>query len=412
MQQRTSPAGFSLIELLVAMGIFSVIGVAIVSLLARASEFSRLGSSTTEVLDTLQSFTETFGADSAAIYTRAASARGAPNVRLWSDIVKCDVDGDGKPDTTVRRLMFVRMIQDEATSPTTRAAGTVVGAREFYDQSKDVQEAANGTLRATGGLQEVFWTAVPESKDDLSVMTLYRAVVSPIGVPGRTFFPNRTADDPAARGPQDRGPVDLADIKAVARPVLSGVLYFGVEFWARRTETWDTSIVPPKGPLAVWDSTRGIMQKAAGRSTEGFWYAKASGADSPSSLDDPTDDTFPRRMRVTLVAEESGQAARTGVLMGDITPDTSFVELSDTKFIPATDTTHRFVKIGSEWIEFQSVEDGGRLTGCKRGARGTTAQTHTQGERVHYGRTVVREISIATFRDAYRDELPSDGGRR
>jgi prepilin-type N-terminal cleavage/methylation domain-containing protein len=402
-------SGFSLIELMVAMSIFSVIGISIVTLLGRSTEFSRAGTSTTEVLDSLQSFTESFTADASTMYSRAGSDDGAPAVRLWSDVVRSDVTGDQKPDATIRRLMFVRMIPDEATAPLTRTAGATVGARESIDQSKDQEQAEKGQLRATCGVSEVFWTAVPEDKDDLAMMTLYRGVVSPIGHPETTLFPSKVAGDPTAKGPQDRGPVDLAEIRARARPVLSGVLYFGVEFWSRRTETWDLSIAPPKGPLEMWDSTRGIMRK--GKGLDGFWFAKPEGSLDRPTLQDPTDDTFPRRLRVTLVAEEAGQAARSGIVMGDLAADATFIELSDTKFIPGTDTTRRFVKIGDEWIEFANV-DGARITGCKRGVRGTPATSHPHGSRVHYGRTVVRDIGIATFRDAYRDELPAIGGRR
>lgn len=404
-----SARGFSLIELMVAMSIFSVIGIAIVTLLGRATEFSRTGSATTEVLDSLQSFTETFTADTATIYSQSGSDDGAPAVRFWSDVVRSEVDAEKKAYASIRRLMFVRMVPDEATSSATRLAGTVVGAKESLDQAKDVEQAEKGELRATAGVMEVFWTAVPESADDLAVMTLYRGVVSPVGQPEQTFFPSKVAGDPSARGPQERGPVTLKEIQARCRPVLSGVLYFGVEFWSRRTETWDPTIQPPKGPLQVWDSTRGILRK--GKGTDGFWFAKAEGSLDRPTLDDPTDDTFPRRMRVTFVAEESGQAARTGTLMAPLSADGTFIELSDTRFIPATDTTQRFVKIGDEWIQFTSA-DGPRLTGCKRGVRGTAPSAHEPGARVHYGRTVVRDIAIPTARDAYRDELPAIGGRR
>jgi hypothetical protein len=394
---------------MVAMSIFSVIGISIVTLLGKATEFSRSGSSTTEILDSLQSFTEAFSDDASTLYSRSGADDGQPAVRLWSDVVRSDVDGDQKADATVRRLAFVRMVPDEATSSATRAAGTSVGAKEFLDQSKDAEQAEKGLLRATSGLMEVFWAAVPETKDDLAVMTLYRGVVSPIGQQGRTFFPTKVVGDPSAKGPEDRGPVTLDEIRARCRPVLSGVLHFGVEFWSRRTETWDPSIAPPKGPLEVWDSTRGIMRK--GKGLDGFWFAKAEGTLERPTLEDPTDDTFPRRIRVTLVAEEAGQHARVGNVMGGLAADATFIEISDTSFIPATDTTQRYVKIGDEWIQFTSTESN-RLTGCKRGVRGTTATAHEHGARVHYGRTVIRDLTVATSRDAYRDELPNIGGRR
>jgi hypothetical protein len=289
------------------------------------------------------------------------------------------------------------------------------------DQQDDAAEGAAGKLRPTGGLMEVFWTAVPESNDDLAVMTLYRGVRSPIGTPPSvapgpggaapaglaagppSLLPVRAGTDAMAAGMAERGPLDLPEIRSVARPVLAGVLHFGVEFWGRKTETWDPGEPPPKGPLEGWDSTRGVLAK--GKGTEGFFLAR-----SADSLDDPGDDTYPRRLRVTLVVEEVGRNALTGRLFGELAADSKIVELYDARFLPATDTARRFVKIGAEWIEFETVE-GNRLQGCRRGARGTVAAAHSQGARVHHGRTIVKEYAVATFRDAYRDELPALTGR-
>lgn len=402
--------GFSLIELMVAMSIFSLVGIGIVTLLARASDFSRSGTSTTEILDSLQTFTDTFSKDAATIYSRADAEDGAPDVRFWTDVVRCDVDADQKPDATIRRLMLVRMIPDETASPVTRSAGSALNATKYVDQQADIEEAAAGKLRATGGLMEVFWTAAPASKDDLAVMTLYRGVRSPVGGAG-SLFPSKRASDPMAKGPEERGPVHADEIRRVARPVLGGVLYFGVECWSRHTTTWDPAMPAPRGPVAVWDSTRGILPRGDGKDGESFVFQTDYGSLGRPSLADPTDDTWPRRLRVTLVVEESGQAARTGILQDTLPPDGRTILVSDTRFIPGTDTTQRFVKIGAEWIQFESV-DGNRLTGCKRGVRGTLATAHEVGSRVHHGRTVVREIEIAAYRDVYTgNELTARTGR-
>lgn len=412
---RAARGGFSLLELLVAMSIFSVISVGIITLLARVSEFTQSGSSKTETLDALQTFTQSFARDVSGIQTMAESDAGAPTVRLYSDVAACDVNGDSKPDAPVRRLFFTKLIPDEASSPGTRTAGTALDAKAYTDQKDDAAEAEKGTLKATGGLMEVFWTAIPDDAADPAVCTLYRAYRSPIGGP-ESLMPDKPASDMGGGAPADRGPLNLSEVKPIASAVLPGVLHFGVEFWGRRTQSWDTATAPPKGPFVTWDSTRGIMPRGNVRAgmTDGFFYAKDGklpqdqGVDS---LNDPTDDTFPRRLRVTLVVEEVGTNRKVGNLAADLSADAKVLDLYDASFIPAVDTTAKFVKLGSEWIQFEAVS-GTQLTGLRRGQRGTTAQRHDMGRMVHYGRTVVREFSVPTFRDAYKDELPSITERR
>lgn len=403
-------AGYTLLELLLAMSLFSALGVGMISLLSRTSSFLTKGASDVETLDAIQTFTEAFESDISKLATQSASDQGVPDVRLYADVVPCKLDDEDElADGNITRLFFVRFLPNEATARLTRNAGTNVEAEAYLDQSGDLGESVEGKLKATGGLQEVFWTAVPEMHDDLAVMKLYRGFRSPIGGEG-SLLPRAWAGDRGAE-PGARGVQHKDEIVKVARPVLSGVLYFGVDFWSRKTRTWkgDTR-VSQGGPLRVWDSTRGIMPRGEGY--EGFYYSKAGEAlpDEPTSLQDPTDDTFPRRIRVTVVVEEVGRNASVGTMTGAITQDDRIIEVEDPAFIPLQDTNERFVKIGTEWISFESVE-GRTLNGCKRGRRGTTAQPHPAGSRVHHGRTVVREYDVATYRDAYADELPTITGR-
>jgi prepilin-type N-terminal cleavage/methylation domain-containing protein len=416
LRRARSVRGFSLLELLVAMSIFSVISVGIITLLARVSEFTQSGSSKTETLDALQTFTQSFARDISGIHAMAESDTGAPAVRLYSDVANCDVDGNGKPDAPVRRLMFTKLISEESSAPGTRSAGSSLDAKSYTDQKDDSAEAQKGTLRATGGLMEVFWTALPDDPADPAVCTLYRAYRSPIGGP-QSLMPDAPAPANGGGSAADRGPLTLAEVKPVATAVLPGVLHFGVEFWGRKTQTWDPMRAPPEGPLLTWDSTRGIMPRGNLRAgaTDGFFYAKdrnAPGSTGEDSLQDPTDDTFPRRLRVTLVVEEIGENRKVGNLAADLSADAKVLELYGTGFIPAVDTTQKFVKIGSEWIQFDEIDGGSRLTGLRRGQRGTVAQRHETGRMVHYGRTVVREFPVPTFRDAYKDELPAITERR
>ena len=159
--------------------------------------------------------------------------------------------------------------------------------------------------------------------------------------------------------------------------------------------------------MFTWDSSRGIQQKSSG--TDGFWLAKPVTVDG-SSLDDPTDDTFPRRIRVTLVVEQLGQNAKVSYLRDPLTVEAKHLTVEDTSFIPTVEGSERFVKVGSEWIQFASL-DRSTLRGCRRGARGTRAQAHALRSPVHHGRTVILEYKIPTYRDTYQDELPAYTGR-
>ena len=397
----TRRAGYSLTELLMAMGLFSLLGIGLVALLSRASDFLTTGQQGAATMDALQTFTESFSADVETLYTAADTNTGLPSVRMYSDHVECDVDGDEKADARIQRLFFTRLIPREATSAMTRSAGTVLGATAVLDQEGDATESEENKLAATGGLMEVLWAAVPDKSGDPAVMTLYRGYRSPIGGE-KSLFPTGAALDPAAL-PETKGATTKAQISTVARPVLSGVLHFGVQFWARKTTSWDEDTAPRNGgPLHTWDSTRGIMQSIGrGSPYEGFYLGLGE-----QSAADPTDDTYPRRVRVTLVVEQVGNSAAVGFLASDVTAEAKYIDLADTNFVPGADTMKRYVKIGAEWIQFTGMEDN-TLTGCVRGARGTTAAAHELGSIVHHGRTVVREYSIATFRDTYQDDLPA-----
>jgi len=402
----TRAGGYTLVELLLAMGLFSLLGVGMVALLSRASDLLTVGASSAETLDSLQTFSEAFGDDVATLYTMPDSETGRPDVRLYSDVVTCKLSDQKDERARIRRLFFVRLIPREGTAPMTRRAGASLEAKGVLDQQNDGAEVADGMLRATGGLMEVVWAAVPEDPQDLATMRLYRGYRSPIGGAG-SLLPTRVSTDPGATV-DERGPRDAAEIKDVAKPILSGVLHFDVAFWSRKTTTWEHD-TPARsgGALHTWDSSRGILGALPTRQKyDGFYFAKDA-----ESLADPTDDTFPRRVRVTLVVEQVGAKSEVGFLSADLDDSAKVVELESTAFVPATGTSTRYVKIGSEWIEFGGV-DGTALIGCRRGQRGTEALPHTAGSTVHHGRTVVREYGISTFRDTYADELGSSVGRR
>lgn len=406
MRSRTTrDAGFTLMELMLAMSLFSLLSVGLVTLLSRSTNLLSEGNSGVATLDSLQVFSEIIERDVTTLYTQRDADTGMPDVRLYCDFAESKYDAeDDKAVTPIQRLMFVRMIPNEATSPVTRQAGTAVGqaAQAYLDQKDDNIEALEGRLLPTGGQMEVFYTSIPDSTDDPAVMSLYRGIRAPIGGKG-SLLPTRRASDPSATV-DVRGPLHLPEVAKVADRVLTGVLYFGVEFWGRKTLSWDSSVRPPAGPSTTWDSSRGILP--GGKGSDSFHLAK-SGFGPDSSLNDPVDDVFPRRIRVTLVVEEVGPNASTGVLAEDLSAETKSVPLLSSQFVPVVEGARRYVKIGTEWIEFLGRSDN-TLTGCTRGARGTTAQAHPEGSVVHHGRTLVREFAVPTFRDSYQEDLSAN----
>jgi prepilin-type N-terminal cleavage/methylation domain-containing protein len=402
-------AGYTLIELLLAMSLFAALSTGLIALLARSSEFLTSGASQTETMDAIQTFAESFGADVSAMASRADSDKGMPEVRLYSDWADCDIDNDKKPDCKIPRLFFVRTIKNDVGKEAGQRSGLDVGKSKLYlDQGPlDAKKVADGTLRPSGGLMEVFWTALPSSKEDPSVMRIYRGFRAPPGGEG-SLLPRKSWRDPSASS-AEMGPISFTDVRMVARPVLEGVLYFGVDFWSRKTNTWDTAIRARNGgPIPTWDSTRGILLE--GDDLDEFVYSRRQGKQDTSSLEDPTDDTFPRKIRVTCVVEELGKNARVGYLDQDLPADAKSIAVSDTRFFPLTETTKRFVKIEGEWMEV-GLPNAGMMPVLKRGARGTVPATHKAGAKIHHGRTYMQEYDVATYRDTYRDELGTRVGR-
>jgi prepilin-type N-terminal cleavage/methylation domain-containing protein len=408
--KRPGSAGYTLIELLLAMALFAALSTGLIALLARSSEFLSSGASQTETMDSLQNFAERFSSDIATVASRPDCETGRPDVRLLCDWVESDQNGDKRPDLQIQRLFFVRVSPNDAGTDLGQLVGRTPGATGHVsgiDPAEELRLAKDGKLRSSGALMEVFWTSMPDPAAEVpdgAVMQIWRGSRAPPG--GKNpLIPSRSAREPQASA-AERGPVDAKDVRAVAQQVLNGVLYFGVDFWSRKTTSWDEKIrVKDGGPMSTWDSTRGILP--FGEDNLGtFYLSKRKTAADPGSLDDPTDDTFPRKIRVTCVVEELGRNARVGYLTEPMAADAKSIQVEDARFFPLSETSRRYVKIEGEWMEV-GLPDGRTIPVLHRGVRGTEATPHAAGARVHHGRSFVAEYDVAAFRDTYRDELPT-----
>lgn len=180
--------------------------------------------------------------------------------------------------------------------------------------------------------------------------------------------------------------------------ILSNVLYFGVKFWTQKTRTWEYEIDPSDpdsdGYEIGWDSTRGIPGSELGISGNLFGYRGSF------SLNDPTDDIFPEKVRITLVLLPRIDAFITRLGQA-LNPDTTGeIILESTKRLPRSGNT--YIRIQDEWIYYEGIKDEKTIIvpAGGRGRRGTTPASHPAGSEVAPGRTLEFTVSLPSYRIA------------
>lgn len=419
MTRAARPAGFTVLELLIAMALFSVLGLAVVALLGQGMTIFSEGTSDTSMQDRLQSVLPPIRADLAAMQPVSppevppppppegdlgdgAAAQAVvvpPDVRLRAGWLKLtDVPSEWPP---VYYVAFARTFAREAEDPILRQAGTSpvgpgIPARAYDPATVDSGSAAN--LLAPGGLQEVVWIAVyedpaldrrtgtpaPDSSWSRSVLTLYRLFRAPVGGE-KTLLDPKNFDS-------------LAEIRAAGRPMHDGVLHFGVTFRNVFARSWTDGVGTGRvedGQAyvgSVWDSTR-ALDKA-------FPLHRDAG-----SLGDVRDDVFPSwaRIDVTLAVEGPfGFGRGDTVLATPAGPDEKRLHLESVEPLLRPGQGVTWFKVGTEWVSttFENVDPADRVATVARKGRGTAAAEHPAGTPVYLGGTVSTDVPLV-FKDRY-----------
>ncbi len=400
--------GFTIIELLVAMGIMTMLGTMLVIMLRAGIGAWRAGEARREIYEEADVILTMLREDLRTIATRdeAVPGRNIVAVKMISDY-----DRYGR-----QRLILVRSVKGESENPLTGYAGAETGADRAYDQVDDIDEASEGRLRALGGLQEVAWYMDPAGGD-----TLRRAVRSPIGEAGASLFDARVLDD-----------LDAPGVEVSAR-----VMWVEWLFWTQYTTTWrldgpylaeaDRPYPPERdmrsnrryAPFDYWDSTRGLLAPSGKPDPELFNLFRG-----PGSAADPSDDVWPSKIRCTVTVRENHERARSSYLTldtsddedeivlgnGDRLPDgPGFIRLGDPDLTAAadaagTDMNERGAGETFEWIYYEKVENdilfiptGGR------GARATVPVRHAAGTPVEVGHTFDVIIDVPGYREDWND---------
>ena len=416
--------GLTLLELLVAMSIFSVFGLFLFSLMRQSLEIYRSSRGVGELQDKEEHAFRALDEDLSCTYIGDPDGPG-PKVeflithdRKWVPPEGVEVTNEIRQARTWSagdpRALLIRLVRtlpgSELGDTVARFAGTYADPKAIIDGVDDLAESRaleliardpdredeaqrpprGAGLEAPSNLMEVMYLLDTGESDLPGTYTLLRAIRSPIGGPGSFFAPGfleRLTPEWIAR---------------YARPVVSGISWFGVVAWGQETREWDAERVLSGEYLGQknhdrselnWDSTRGKIEA----------FGLHRGAASASVFED---DVFPSALHFVATFVQEGGTIQDATLVGDLPANLRNFRLSDAKALADFDRGgSRHLRIDDEWMEVQGVN--GVEVRVARGVRGTTAARHAGASPVLIGRRVERTITIPASRSWFRG--PGEG---
>lgn len=184
--------------------------------------------------------------------------------------------------------------------------------------------------------------------------------------------------------------LDSGTMRRTTRVEATDLLHFGVLCESQRTEFLGSG--GSSGGESAWDSARAGLLLAPDDEREAF------GLDLGGfSLADPRDDLWPRWMRVVVTVGRGPLATPEAFLTRSLDPEDRELTVASTDDLPER-AVSPWVKVGTEWIRY-SEQQGNRLVGLERGGRGTVPAEHPTGTPVRAGREVTLWIRVPHGRD-------------
>jgi prepilin-type N-terminal cleavage/methylation domain-containing protein len=343
--------GFTLVELLLAVGLFSILILALLRLVdtsltiwSRTDENRELSEMSAAILDL-------FAAD---VHALEGGARGD----LLADWALFDVDRDGIAGAPRERVRLVRHLDAAGLR---RLAPDSPAALETFDR----------------GLAEVCWVhlAGSDDPDQRPLGTLLR---------GERVLGERETTSFFAEGFLGRSGKPLP---GSAHELTGGVLWFSAWFASQ------TSILHQGWTLGdeLSDCTASWDAWTRQRPDPEVSYLNRSPAGMPVAKDVPL---LPRRVRVELELERPADLRRRTRLAAELPQDATRFEVRDGRRLPPVG---EMILIDEEWMKLVSVVDN--RVSVERAQRATRAAPHADRALVHHGWRSVREISVDTMRE-------------
>lgn len=204
----------------------------------------------------------------------------------------------------------------------------------------------------------------------------------------------------AIHAPVEGAMLDLID-DTKAQKLAGDVLDLQFEYWGQETVDWDVPLVRTRkedyhGPQIIWDSTRGIEAPPL----SGFFLHRF-GSDT---LNDPSDDVFPQKVRITLTVDSNYPRCLFTKLLDDIGEDTTNIVVDTTRGFADPEDPDPYILIDDEWMHYTKRKPDLFLVD-KRGARGTAAKAHAHGAPIRQGQTFRRVVYLPGWRE---DHVPDN----
>lgn len=396
--QRRAAAGFTLLELMVVMGILTGFLVMLVQLVDTGLRLFHEGELGQQLADRSSHAERVLARELGAL-----RGSGSGRDRTFADdrlvVQWLPIGLPAQPERDATQVQVLRaavhvpadrevVLRDAMLAMQALEAQPNLSANEVDELV--AQRRAQEPLRGIGNLLLLPWRQ--EGADDalleLRVGWFLPGQRVPVG-------PERLVDpfEVAVPGSQDLPGVL---VYRLTTPILQDLLHVEFQFWSQQTTAWSPGPASDlrsggQGPEKIWDSARGgWLVDAVG----GGVFAFDRG---PASLGDPTDDIQPHGILVRCVVAQPGDVAAEGLLAEDVDAGDTGLRLLDGERFPGA-TDGGFVKLRGEWLRYGS-RDGDILRGLSRGQRGTKARDHAAGTRVHVGRTVEFLVPVPHARD-------------
>lgn len=377
--------GFTMIELVLAAGLLSILMIAVFALIDGSLVMWRKSETRRNLTEQATGVVQLMANDLRAL-------EGGERGDLLVEWVTFDTNGDELKETVWPRLRFVRqasaaeiarMIREVPEPPAPTSAKDEGAESLTAEQQAAKDEAPEPTIAGddptfTGAaLIEVCWAVVPLSVRDPEKRAeglIYRGARRLSGK-GSSYF-----DQNFIKSGGRPNTVELDEVSA-------GLLWFQ-PLMATQTSIvhsgWEIG-TEPSDAATSWDAWRGERPDT----TVHAWNQENRGM--PVSKDSPL---LPRRIRIELEFEREKDRERRPSLLDRLELTDVGFTVSDGRRLPKPGA---YIKIEGEWMQLKDVR-GDHVT-VMRGQRGTETMIHDPGHMVHWGLPLVREVPVALYRE-------------